>query len=281
MFRPNLISSAFSFISTGPRAPTRHELETRYPGVHFSGEPAPDMMLASTVEIEAGARIALGGSLTIRGFSVIASTAKISGNCHIDESFVYGEISGGEIHQSIIEEGGCVRGGKVVNSTVFEGATVLAGLMLHNEFEDTNETRSPPRVPNNTPNSLYRSASSSPTGPDLHAYFAAQRPRSLSSGTSASAATAHVPPPLAIADEETYDAPVPEHFTCPISGVLMQDPVMTMLGHSYNRAEIEKWFRTSNKCPKTGQEIATTLLSNFSLRDAIEAWRSEHKIAEK
>lgn len=52
--------------------------------------------------------------------------------------------------------------------------------------------------------------------------------------------------------------------------MIMEDPVITMDGHSFERAAIEQWFQHNDTNPLTGTRLASkTLLSNRSLRDAI------------
>ncbi|CAD7938538.1 unnamed protein product [Amoebophrya sp. A120] len=64
---------------------------------------------------------------------------------------------------------------------------------------------------------------------------------------------------------------VPEEFLCPITFDMMEDPVCTVDGHSYDRHAITRWFsegRTTS--PATGLGLASTALAtNFGLRKAI------------
>eukprot|EP00759_Apiculatamorpha_spiralis_P003175 PhF_6_TR11536/c0_g1_i1/m.18517 len=66
----------------------------------------------------------------------------------------------------------------------------------------------------------------------------------------------------------------PEEFLCPISRLVMTDPVMATDNHTYERSQIEEWFRHNNTSPLT-REIITdfTLRPNFVLRKMIEGWR--------
>lgn len=61
-------------------------------------------------------------------------------------------------------------------------------------------------------------------------------------------------------------------FECPISGEIMQDPVIAGDGHSYERAEIQKWFdRRNNTSPLTGAELPhLNLIPNINLKQAIQ-----------
>ena len=59
--------------------------------------------------------------------------------------------------------------------------------------------------------------------------------------------------------------------------VLMDDPVVAADGHTYNRKDIEDWFKEHNTSPKTGEEFESkTLFPNIAIRTLINAWREEH-----
>ena len=67
---------------------------------------------------------------------------------------------------------------------------------------------------------------------------------------------------------------VPSHLACALSGKLMNDPVMTPYGHTYERSAVEAALRKEPKCPKTGKPLAQDLLFvNFAIRDAIEEYK--------
>lgn len=73
--------------------------------------------------------------------------------------------------------------------------------------------------------------------------------------------------------------PVPESFFCPISAAIMNDPVATVDGCSYEREYIERWFRERRQfrqsitSPTTGLELqSTTLMPLMALQRAIEAY---------
>ena len=60
---------------------------------------------------------------------------------------------------------------------------------------------------------------------------------------------------------------------CPISLELMRDPVICADGHSYERANIEDWFKRSNSSPKTGADLEHKfLIPNVNLRNIIETY---------
>lgn len=71
----------------------------------------------------------------------------------------------------------------------------------------------------------------------------------------------------------------PHSFLCPISHLLMRDPVQTADGQTYDRPGIERWLRTHNTSPKTGAELEHKRLTpNFALKGAIEEWEKENQL---
>ena len=69
----------------------------------------------------------------------------------------------------------------------------------------------------------------------------------------------------------THSRTPPERYLCPITGDLMEDPVLTMGGHCYDRASIARWFAQGKKTdPLTGAELSeSTLIPNHQLRGDI------------
>ena len=66
---------------------------------------------------------------------------------------------------------------------------------------------------------------------------------------------------------------VHDAFICPIGLGVMVDPVVCLDGHSYERVNIEHWFETSDRSPKTGLPLSSKLLvANHSLRAAIQQY---------
>jgi hypothetical protein len=59
-----------------------------------------------------------------------------------------------------------------------------------------------------------------------------------------------------------------EIFTCPISLELMEEPVIAMDGHTYERASIESWLRLHDYSPMTQEPLPSKLLlrNNIMLR---------------
>jgi hypothetical protein len=58
----------------------------------------------------------------------------------------------------------------------------------------------------------------------------------------------------------------------------MEDPVICVDGHTYEREAIEMWLRTNSRSPKTNQALASTeLVPNYALKGAIDAMADMHK----
>lgn len=65
-----------------------------------------------------------------------------------------------------------------------------------------------------------------------------------------------------------------EHFICPITMVVMKDPVICSDGHTYERSAIEKWLSTNNHSPITRQIITNnSLIPNIVLRNIIQEYK--------
>ncbi|KAL4557203.1 hypothetical protein LXL04_035375 [Taraxacum kok-saghyz] len=69
-----------------------------------------------------------------------------------------------------------------------------------------------------------------------------------------------------------------QSFYCPITGDVMEDPVETPSGHSFERCAIEKWLAEgNNSCPITKKPLkASALRTNKTLRQSIEEWRDRN-----
>ncbi|XAR63322.1 Ubiquitin--protein ligase [Bertholletia excelsa] len=71
----------------------------------------------------------------------------------------------------------------------------------------------------------------------------------------------------------------PQHFRCPISMELMEDPVTISTGVTYDRKNIETWFLTYKKttCPATMQPISDFQLTpNLTLKRLILSWLAKN-----
>ncbi|RDX67334.1 E3 ubiquitin-protein ligase PUB24, partial [Mucuna pruriens] len=72
---------------------------------------------------------------------------------------------------------------------------------------------------------------------------------------------------------------IPQYFLCPISFQIMEDPVTTLTGITYDRESIEQWLLKARDCvcPVTKQALPRSsqyLTPNHTLRRLIQAWRS-------
>ncbi|KAF4740091.1 hypothetical protein FOZ63_002188, partial [Perkinsus olseni] len=79
-------------------------------------------------------------------------------------------------------------------------------------------------------------------------------------------------PPVGDVDDLLLDG-----MLCPISQLIMRDPVCTVDGHSYERSAIEAWFRNQEAAglryssPMTGEALPTaTLIPNITLKRVID-----------
>ena len=78
-------------------------------------------------------------------------------------------------------------------------------------------------------------------------------------------------------DEAPLDSeqlPIPEDFCCCITGHIMEDPVSTVDGHTYERRAIEQWLAQNGTSPKTGETLETnSIFPNHIMRRQIIEWR--------
>ena len=82
------------------------------------------------------------------------------------------------------------------------------------------------------------------------------------------------------ADGHTDDEP-PAEFLCPISCELMEDPVTTLAGNTYEKVHIMAWFRTHQTDPLTNAKLSSKrVVPNNLLRSQIHAWMEEHPDAD-
>uniref|UniRef100_A0A0D9VK02 RING-type E3 ubiquitin transferase n=1 Tax=Leersia perrieri TaxID=77586 RepID=A0A0D9VK02_9ORYZ len=70
----------------------------------------------------------------------------------------------------------------------------------------------------------------------------------------------------------------PAEFCCPISTKLMLDPVIITSGQTYERENIERWFREGyDTCPRTHIKLENfSMIPNTCMRDLIFNWCREH-----
>ena len=62
----------------------------------------------------------------------------------------------------------------------------------------------------------------------------------------------------------------PDSYKSPISRLIMRRPVQLSDGHSYEKKEIKKWLKRSDKSPCTGDTLEnTTMTDNFTTNRAL------------
>lgn len=70
---------------------------------------------------------------------------------------------------------------------------------------------------------------------------------------------------------------VPEYLTCPISLQIMTDPVTLSSGHSYEKAEIIRYFdKHGYSDPISREEVRKEMIENINLRQAIEEFMEKN-----
>ncbi|KAI4936692.1 hypothetical protein J4E86_011309 [Alternaria arbusti] len=66
---------------------------------------------------------------------------------------------------------------------------------------------------------------------------------------------------------------VPREYCCPISNDVMQNPVITVDNHIYERKEIERWLRTNERSPLTNLILSSNdLRPNIQMQEQITAY---------
>jgi U-box domain len=71
-----------------------------------------------------------------------------------------------------------------------------------------------------------------------------------------------------------YEEKIPADFFCPITHQVMQDPLLSRYGQSYERHAILTWLEGhGNACPLTRQPMAVSdLIQNRALKSKIRVW---------
>lgn len=71
----------------------------------------------------------------------------------------------------------------------------------------------------------------------------------------------------------------PQRFHCPLSQLVMTDPVVTGEGISFERAVILEWLEVNENCPVTGNKLLTSgVVANRRLKGEIELWHATNGI---
>lgn len=70
---------------------------------------------------------------------------------------------------------------------------------------------------------------------------------------------------------------IPTEFLCPITGCIMQQPVCTSDGHTYDETAITNWLRSNATSPNTNLELENDrLIPNHALRSLIQDYMRTH-----
>ena len=70
----------------------------------------------------------------------------------------------------------------------------------------------------------------------------------------------------------------PKELCCSITNTLMVDPVIAQDGFSYEKAAIERWFKTSIRSPMTNDSLLNLgLTPNHTLKSCILAWKEQNQ----
>lgn len=80
---------------------------------------------------------------------------------------------------------------------------------------------------------------------------------------------------------EAEDDAAPDHFCDPVTFELMEDPVQTPSGHSFERTSLLVHIAEFGNNPFTRERLdPSQLVPNRSLKEAIDKWREERALGE-
>ena len=81
---------------------------------------------------------------------------------------------------------------------------------------------------------------------------------------------------------DVSDMDIPDDYRCPITYQIMEDPVVALDGHSYERKAIEEWFNRCTRSPMTNQVlVATTVMPNHTLKKLISTFVETYAILQR
>ncbi|KAH7523391.1 U-box domain-containing protein 44 [Ziziphus jujuba] len=87
--------------------------------------------------------------------------------------------------------------------------------------------------------------------------------------------------------ERLHIEPIYDAFVCPLTKLVMRDPVTLENGQTFERESIEKWFKECREsgrklvCPLTLKELKSTdLKPSIALRNTIEEWTARNEAAQ-
>lgn len=77
---------------------------------------------------------------------------------------------------------------------------------------------------------------------------------------------------------QIVDDDIPDEFECPITKMVMEDPVIAADGRSYERSAIEEWLELHTTSPMTNKVLSHRWLTpNLALKNLISDWHSKRK----
>jgi hypothetical protein len=75
---------------------------------------------------------------------------------------------------------------------------------------------------------------------------------------------------------------VPAEYICPLTKIMMVNPLMSKTGHNFERDAILTWVSEQGTCPVTGKALLKSdLITNHALRIQIQFWCKNHGLVEK
>jgi hypothetical protein len=61
-----------------------------------------------------------------------------------------------------------------------------------------------------------------------------------------------------------------DEFMCPITYELLRDPVVASDGHTYEKSAIEKWLKSHQTSPRSGEPMTSLIIPNINLKKLIQ-----------
>lgn len=82
---------------------------------------------------------------------------------------------------------------------------------------------------------------------------------------------------------DSIESEIPIDYCCPITLDLMEDPVIAVDGHTYDRCAIEEWFSKGNKTSPKTSEVLThlNLIPNYTVRSLIHEFKERELLIQQ
>ncbi len=78
-------------------------------------------------------------------------------------------------------------------------------------------------------------------------------------------------------ESNNFNLKIEETFLCPLGLEIMNDPVMTREGITYDRKNIENWLKDNDDCPLTKNKLnVNDLIKNIALKQAIDIYKRKN-----